>query len=117
VRPTITPITFIAGDTITFGNGLDIISDFEAGTSGDKLDLDSSSSAISGIGVSTSSLVSGTNYYLSGTFSGNVFTISADGSGLDTLIIQGTGAAFSSNASSVLLSLVNSNNLVAGNFI
>ena len=117
VRPTITPITFIAGDTITFGNGLDIISDFEAGTSGDKLDLDSSSSAISGIGVSTSSLVSGTNYYLSGTFSGNVFTISADGSGLDTLIIQGTGAAFSSNAASVLLSLVNSNNLVAGNFI
>jgi Ca2+-binding RTX toxin-like protein len=117
VRPTITPITFIAGDIITFGNGLDIISDFEAGTSGDKLDLDSSSSAISAIGVSTSSLVSGTNYYLSGTFSGNVFTISADGSGLDTLIIQGTGAAFSSNASSVLLSLVNSNNLVAGNFI
>ena len=117
VRPTITPITFIAGDTITFGNGLDIISDFVAGTSGDKLDLDSSSSAISGIGVLTSSLVSGTNYYLSSSYSGNVFTISADGSSLDTLIIQGTEAAFSSNASSVLLGLVNSNNLVADNFI
>jgi Ca2+-binding RTX toxin-like protein len=109
--------TFTSGETIVFGNGLDIISDFTAGTLGDQLDLDSSSSAISAIGVSTSSLVSGTNYYLSGSYSGNVFTISADGVGLDTLIIQGTGAAFSSNASSVLLRLVNSNNLVAGNFI
>ncbi|GCL53238.1 hemolysin-type calcium-binding region protein [Microcystis aeruginosa NIES-3806] len=111
------PATFTSGDTIVFGNGLDVISDFTAGTLEDKLDLDSSSSAISAIGVLTSSLASGTNYYLSGTFSGNVFTISADGVGSDTLIIQGTGAAFSSNASSVLLGLVNSNNLVAGNFI
>jgi len=91
--------------------------DRTAGPLGDILDLDYSSSAISGIGVLTSSLVSGTNYYLSGSYSGNVFTISADGSSLDTLIIQGTGAAFSSNASSVLLRLVNSNNLVADNFI
>ena len=117
VQPTIIPGTFTDGNTITFGNGLDIISDFTAGTLGDKLDLDSSSSVISGIGVLTSSLVSGTNYYLSGSYSGNVFTISADGVGSDTLIMQGTGAAFSSNASSVLLGLVNSNNLVAGNFI
>ena len=91
--------------------------DRTAGPLGDILDLDSSSSAISGIGVLTSSLVSGTNYYLSGSYSGNVFTISADGSSLDALIIQGAEAAFSSNASSVLLRLVNSNNLVAGNFI
>ena len=91
--------------------------DRTAGPLGDILDLDSSSSAISGIGVSTSSLVSGTNYYLSGSYSGNVFTISTDGSSLDALIIQGAEAAFSSNASSVLLRLVNSNNLVAGNFI
>jgi hypothetical protein len=91
--------------------------DRTAGPLGDILDLDSSSSAISGIGVLTSSLVSGTNYYLSGSYSGNVFTISADGSSLDALIIQGAEAAFSSNASSVLLGLVNSNNLVADNFI
>jgi hypothetical protein len=91
--------------------------DRTAGPLGDILDLDSSSSAISGIGVLTSSLVSGTNYYLSGSYSGNVFTISTDGSSLDALIIQGAEAAFSSNASSVLLRLVNSNNLVAGNFI
>ena len=111
------PATFTSGDTIVFGNNLDVISDFTAGTLGDQLDLDSSSSAISAIGVSSSSLASGTNYYLSGSYSGNVFTISADGVGSDTLIIQGTGAAFSSNASSALLRLVNSNNLVAGNFI
>ena len=91
--------------------------DRTAGPLGDILDLDYSSSAISAIGVLTSSLVSGTNYYLSGTFSGNVFTISTDGIGSDTLIIQGSGGAFSSNASSILLNLVNSNNLVAGNFI
>ncbi len=91
--------------------------DRTAGPLGDILDLDSSSSAISGIGVLTSSLVSGTNYYLSGSYSGNVFTISTDGSSLDALIIQGAEAAFSSNASSVLLRLVNSNNLVADNFI
>ena len=91
--------------------------DRTAGSLGDILDLDSSSSAISAIGVSTSSLVSGTNYYLSGSYSGNVFTISTDGSSLDALIIQGAEAAFSSNASSVLLGLVNSNNLVADNFI
>jgi hypothetical protein len=91
--------------------------DRTAGPLGDILDLDYSSSAISAIGVLTSSLVSGTNYYLSGSYSGNVFTISTDGSSLDALIIQGAEAAFSSNASSVLLGLVNSNNLVAGNFI
>jgi hypothetical protein len=56
--------------------------DRTAGPLGDILDLDYSSSAISAIGVLTSSLVSGTNYYLSGSYS---------------------GAAFSSNASSLFI--------------
>ena len=112
---------FTSGMTITFGNGLDRITDFKPGTTGDKLDITGAgvlpTSAL-GRSQAAGGLANGTNYYLSGTLSGNVFTIAANGAaGSSTLIIQGTGGLFSANSSSVLLSGVDSDNLVAGNFI
>jgi Ca2+-binding RTX toxin-like protein len=113
--------TFATNQTIIFGNGLDVITDFKSGASGDKLDLIAGANLLptSALGLSTGSggLVSGKNYYLSGTYSSGTFIITANGDGPDTLIIQGTGNAFSANASSVLLSGVDSDNLVAANII
>jgi Ca2+-binding RTX toxin-like protein len=113
---------FAVGMTITFDNSLDIITDFKPGATGDQLDIQGAvgvlpTSAI-GLAQTAGGLVSGTNYYLSGTVSGNVFTIVANGTdGSSALIIQGTGGLFSANASSVLLSGVDSDNLATANFI
>ncbi len=112
---------FTVGMTITFGNSLDIITDFAAGggAAGEFLDIQGNGVLpTSALGLSPDALVSGTNYRLSGTFSSNVFTIAANGAASSsTLIIQGLGGLFSANASSVLLSGVNSNNLVSANFV
>jgi len=112
---------FTVGMTITFGNSLDIITDFAAGggAAGEFLDIQGIGVLpTSALGLSPDALVSGTNYRLSGTFSSNVFTIAANGAASSsTLIIQGLGGLFSANASSVLLSGVNSNNLVSANFV
>ncbi len=112
---------FTVGMTITFGNSLDIITDFVAGggAAGEFLDIQGSGVLpTSALGLSPDALASSTNYRLSGTFSSNVFTIAANGAaGSSTLIIQGLGGLFSANASSVLLSGVNSNNLVSANFV
>ncbi|MCZ8289117.1 calcium-binding protein [Microcystis sp. LE19-59.1C] len=113
---------FAVGMTITFDNSLDIITDFKPGATGDQLDIQGAvgvlpTSAI-GLAQTAGGLVSGTNYYLSGTVSGNVFTIVANGTdGSSALIIQGTGGSFLANASSVLLSGVDSDNLATANFI
>ncbi|MDJ0559533.1 MAG: hypothetical protein PX638_10510, partial [Microcystis sp. M53599_WE4] len=113
---------FAVGMTITFDNSLDIITDFKPGATGDQLDIQGAGGVLptSAIGLAQTAggLVSGTNYYLSGTVSGNVFTIVANGTdGSSALIIQGTGGLFSANASSVLLSGVDSDNLATANFI
>jgi len=112
---------FTVGMTITFGNSLDIITDFAAGggAAGEFLDIQGSGVLpTSAIGLSPDALASSTNYRLSGTFSSNVFTIAADGAaGSSTLIIQGLGGLFSANASSVLLSGVDSDNLLTANFV
>ena len=107
--------------TITFGNSLDIITDFVAGggAAGEFLDIQGSGVLpTSALGLSPDALASSTNYRLSGTFSSNVFTIAANGAaGSSTLIIQGLGGLFSANASSVLLSGVDSDNLLTANFV
>jgi hypothetical protein len=120
---------FTAAQTITFAPitgsavpNVDIIGGFTAGDTGDILNLDSITAAVTGIGVLNNALVAGTNYFLSGNFTlgTGVFTITGNGLGSDTLIIQGYAAGLggtniATNTSSIVLLGVNSNNLVAGN--
>jgi len=120
---------FTAARTITFAPvgtsavpNVDIIREFTGGANGDQLDLNFAAAAISGIGTASNALAANTNYFLSGnlTLSTGVFTITSDGGGADTLIIQGNGGADffgGANASSIVLVGFNSNNLVGANII
>lgn len=117
----LTDAAFAAAQTLTFGNSLDVITGFAAGTGGDVLDLTTATAAVTAIGVDADTLVAGTNYFLSGNFvaATGVFTITAAGAGADTLIIQGyavAGVDWTTNASPVLLVGVDSDNLVAANY-
>lgn len=120
---------FTAAQTITFAPitgsavpNVDIIGGFTAGDTGDILNLDSITAAVTGIGVANNALVAGTNYFLSGNFTlgTGVFTITGNGLGSDTLIIQGfagVGTNIATNTSSIVLLGVNSNNLVGANIV
>ncbi|GBD53588.1 hypothetical protein D3800_00950 [Microcystis aeruginosa NIES-298] len=120
---------FAAAQTITFAPitgsavpNVDIIGGFTAGDTGDILNLDSITAAVTGIGVANNALVAGTNYFLSGNFTlgTGVFTITGNGLGSDTLIIQGfagVGTNIATNTSSIVLLGVNSNNLVGANIV
>ena len=73
-------------DTITFGNGVDVIQGFNSAV--DVLDL-VIATAITGNGVAAAATVTLQNYLLSGTYSGTtgVFTINTT-TGADTLVVQ-----------------------------
>jgi Ca2+-binding RTX toxin-like protein len=129
VHSVVAGTAFTAAQTITFAPvgtsavpNVDIISGFTGGVNGDILDLGSPTAAVSGIGTANNALVAGTNYFLSGNFTTGtgVFTITSDGGGADTLIIQGFagfGTNIATNASSIVLVGFNSNNLVDANII
>jgi len=109
-------------ETLTFGNGVDIISGFTPGATGDIIkgvDAGAPTAALSLAAGATTGLAAGTTYYLSGNYvqSTGIFTVKANGSGTSTLIIEGEGTAQTTNTSMVLLLGVNSADLVAANFI
>jgi len=120
--------TVAAGDTLTFAvaSGVDVITDFTAGTGGDVLDTAAvtvATAATTLIGATTTALTASTNFFASGTYNSStgIFTIAAAGTGTDTAIISTTAAAGSldltTNQSTIILVGVNSANLVAANFI
>jgi Ca2+-binding RTX toxin-like protein len=112
---------FAVGDTITFGNGLDIVNGFEAGTGGDVMDMDHAFATLaSALGVAENAFHGDTSSiaYLSGTYvaSTGVFTIAANGAaGSSTLLIDSADADIASNNDAVLLVGVDVDNLVAAN--
>ena len=115
-----------AGDTITFANGVDVITDFTAGTSGDIFASDSITVAAIPtvfVGATVAALTASTNFMASGTWntSTKVFTVLATGTGADTLIIPTTAAAaqllVATNTAMVVLIGVVDTSLVAANFI
>lgn len=113
---------FAAADTITFANGVDVITGFTAGTGGDSLDVGTAGAAITGIGVAAATMTATKTLFLSGAYvvATGVFTIAADGTGADTLIVDTTVAADQAIATAdtwVVLVGVDSDNLVAANFI
>jgi hemolysin type calcium-binding protein len=107
-----------AGDTITFGSGVDVINDFTAGASGDIFDGALAAAVpTTGIGVAhATGFVAGT-WFLSGAWNGSTFTAAADGTGADTLIVEGdVGADISADTDVVILVGVDSDDFVAANF-
>jgi len=110
-----------AGDSLVFGNGVDIITDFTAGTGGDVIDALVAGLPITGIGVAAAAgFVAANTYFLSGSWdsSTKTFVVLADGTGADTAIINGKAAtALSANTSIVILVGVDSDDLVAANVI
>jgi hypothetical protein len=117
--------TVAASDIITFGGGVDVINGFVAGAGGDVLDVLVSGEPTTLIGETVTNLTAGQEvFFVSGVYdaSTGVFTIAANGTGADTAIIQADNSvaasdALTTNASIVVLVGVDSDNLVAGNFI
>jgi len=118
---------YAAGDTITFGNGVDVITDFAAGaTAGNANNVLNLGNA--GLGTdlianvnTTANLTINTNYFASGTYNTatGVFTIATAGTGPDTMYVweDGTAGLLSANANTVILRGVVSTNLVAANIV
>jgi len=119
-----TDAAIVAGETFTFGNGVDVIaSGFTAGAGGDVLDLVPASAAPTAmLGAGIAALLAGATVgYISGSYvaSTGVFTFAANGAGADTLILDGTAAADRAYATAntwIVLVGVNSADLVAANF-
>lgn len=112
--------TIKVGDTITFANGLDIITGFKAGT--DVLDVGTAGTAVSGIGLDETNFTATKTIFLSGSYSAStkVFTVTADGSGSSTLLLDTTVAADRTIATAdtwILLVGVDSDSLVSGTFV
>ena len=105
---------FAAGDTITYGNGVDIINNFRAGATGGDV-LESTATNTSLLGTAAAAVGNG---WLSGTYANGVFTVSSNGTGPDVLVLQGgnLAAATPTGASAVVLLGVDSDNFVNANF-
>lgn len=108
------------GEIIYYVNGIDVIDNFDA-VNGDLMDVsgvDGPHAALDTQYGTSWAFLSGSNYYLSGDFdeAAGAFTVTANGAGPDTLLIQGEGGTFNSNDSSVILLGVNSNDLSGANF-
>ena len=106
---------FAVDDTITFGDGVDVVTNFEAGVSAgaDQLTI--------GTTVSTSLLGGATGARTVGWLSGNydsewrVFTVTANGVGSDTLVLKGSDLSTGTSRAVVLVG-VDSSQLVDSNF-
>jgi len=116
------------GDTLTFGNGVDIINSFTAGAGGDTLDVVAAlagSAPTTLIGETEDALTDDTAYFASGTYTAStgVFTIAAAGTGADTLIVLADATIHADttdimeNDGMLILVGVDSDDLVAGNFV
>jgi hypothetical protein len=117
---TITEAAVAVGETLTFGNGIDVVNGFTAGASGDIINGANAGAPTTLVGSNQTANTSATTYFASGAFvlSTGVFTIAADGSGADTLIIDGGEKAnMNDSADGIVLVGVNSSDIVAANVI
>jgi len=112
-----------ATDTITFANGIDVITGFNAGASGDTIDVGTAGAAITGIGAGVEdAMTASKTLFFSGSYNATtgVFTIAADGTGADTMIADTTDAGdrdIMASDSIFILVGVDSDDLHADNFI
>jgi Ca2+-binding RTX toxin-like protein len=94
VLPTARDLDFGFPDTLTFGNGIDVITDFQSTV--DVLDVEGSGASNANILWANFGLNSNANYYLIGDFVGNVFNVNSGG-GQDALYFR-TGTINYANA-------------------
>jgi len=107
-----------AGETITFGNGLDTITNFLGAN--DVLDVGTGGAAVSGIGLNGATFTATQTIFFSGAYVGGVFTIALDGTGSDTLLLDTTAPADRDIATAdtwILLVGTNSASLIPASFI
>jgi len=115
---TITEAAVAVGETLTFGNGIDVINGFTAGAGGDIVNMTNAGAPTTIVGSNQLADDSGTTFFASGAFvlSTGVFTIAADGTGADTLLITGlNGNDLATAADGVVLVGVDSSDIVAAN--
>lgn len=104
------------GDTLTFGNGVDVVTGFQAGglATGDRVDAQINTAFVSLIAQDSGNLADNTLFVTRGNFNAGtgVFTFAA--AGTDTLVVQNNGGAqdvLTTNTTSLIL--VGVTNLVA----
>ena len=118
---TLTPGAIAAGDTLIFGNGVDVVTGFNVAT--DVIDGTTAAAAFTpllGTAVVAGTAAAATEYYLSGNYNAvtGVFTVTANGAGNDTLVANTLAAStVLTNTSEIILVGVNSATLGAANFI
>jgi hypothetical protein len=116
-------VVLAAGDTIQLANGVDLITDFTAGGTVDEMQVATAGVATTLIGVAWDTIAAADdNQFLSGTYSASNknFIITADGVGADTMIINSdvsAGNDITNTGGMFILQGVDSDNLVAGDFI
>jgi Ca2+-binding RTX toxin-like protein len=115
--------TVAVGDTMTFGNGVDVVTDFTAGSGGDILNV-TNATEVTLVGETVADLTNTTTFFASGTWdaASKTFLILADGSGADTMVIENPAAvaaqdALTTNPTAVILVGVDSDDLVAANIV
>jgi len=114
--------TVAAGDSLTFGNGVDVITDFTAGTGGDILNVISGTESTL-IGETVADLTAGAETFIaSGSWvsASKTFVIMAAGTGTDTMVVSTANAtvvsdALTTNTSIIILVGVDTDDIVAGN--
>lgn len=122
--------TIAVGDTITFGNGVDVITDFTAGGTVDDVNVNTAGAATSALGLAENALdgtagAGGADdiLFLSGTWNAatKTFTVAANGAGADTMILDvdadTVGQSLLTSTSLFILQGVDSDDLVAADFI
>jgi hypothetical protein len=118
------------GDVITFGNGVDVITDFAAGGTNDDVDVNTAGAATSALTLVENALDGtagngGTDdiLFLSGNWNAATksFTITANGTGADTMILDvdadTVGQSLLTSTSLFILQGVDSDDLIAGDFV
>jgi Ca2+-binding RTX toxin-like protein len=116
-------VTFAVGDSIVYGNGVDVYTDFTAGGTVDDIDTFVAGAATSLVGVAHDQLNAADDInFLSGSWNQSTltFTITADGVGADTLIVsidESVAESIDNTANAFILVGVDSDDLVAADFI
>jgi len=89
----ITETGVIATETITFGNGVDIIRGFQTGAGGDSIDGANAGNATTAVGVDVRINNATTTYYLDGDYNEATGVFTGATTGADALIYQGAAGA------------------------
>ena len=107
-----------ATETITFGNGVDIINGFTAGTGKDSIDSTHTAVLTTAVGVNTTADNSATSYYLDGNYVAATGVFTGATTGADLLIWVGTaGSGLSAVDTFTVLVGVAQGDLHTDNFI